>query len=1053
MNHIIISFLALCSLNLFSQSYAPNFTEYEKPQITGINKMPSRAHFLHLTSETAEIYNTRYPDNYLLLNGNWQFKYYTNPDSVPVDIVGNLNRIDWDSIEVPSNWQMKGYGMPIYTNSKHPFEANPPFVPHQGNETGLYQKQFDIPGFDSTKRFILHFAGVQSAFYCWLNGRFVGYSQGSFLPAEFDITKIAEEDGNILTVMVLRWGDGSYLEDQDYWRLSGIFRDVYVYRTERVYIKDYTIETKPVKDSSWNLKVNVELENSSSQDQFLFLSVELAENFQVQEFEIKSQLVDTLTFDLLIEGVKPWSAESPNLYPLKLNLNQKDVVEQNVGFREVKIENGCLQVNGKTILFKGINRHEFDPENGRVMSDFLIWKDLVLIKQNNFNAVRASHYPNCPRFYEYCDKLGLYVMDEANVESHYLWWYREDSPVNSPEWTNAIVERGLRMVARDKNFASVIIWSMGNEAGDGIAMQTMYDSIKALDIQNRPVHYESRDKKHKVDIEDKKASSYVSAALGANKYLKSINGYDINSQMYPSPDKINWLYKKDADRPVIICEYAHAMGNSTGNFKEYWDVFRSNPQLQGGFIWDWADQGLVRSDSVYGTVWSYGGDFGDTINDGNFCLNGIVFPDRTPKPALKAIKKVQQSILFGYLPSKDQISVMNENSFTSINLTNLSWQLLENGIPAEEGVFFQKNILPGEKIMIDLPIRKEDLSRENDYYLNLKYILPEHNLWADSGFVIAEDQFEIKGGYTFKDTLPKSRISVTSNKDTLNVCCGTIRYYFNKHTGKLIQMSCYNQALEDSADIPVYAQELSLWRAPTDNDRGGGLAPLGNFAKDWLKMGYDNLQEEIKKVEYSFTSDSNYLIISQRILKGENDNIRLTCKQTVLKTGYLKVEYFIERQKAGKTLPKVGSRFLLSHQFDTLEWYGREVGSYPDRTEGFNMGHYKRAVNDLFIPYIKPQENGNISDIRHALLTSKNGIAIDVITDNLNLSVHSYNLEDFANSSHYYQVQKGNYLTFNIDYLQAGLGGDDSWSKSTHKKYQVKGKKFEFGYLIRPVIL
>ncbi|HAN77054.1 MAG TPA: hypothetical protein DCQ31_04390, partial [Bacteroidales bacterium] len=615
--------LVLISTPVFCQN-----TEWQNPQVFEINRLPMRANYSVFSSENEALKgNSYYNNSKFFLNGDWRFFFSDNPEKLPEKFESvNFDDLAWKTIQVPSNWQLKGYGIPIYTNIKHPFPVNPPFVPIEGNETGVYRKSFNYAEYNANKKTILHFAGVESAFYVWLNGEFVGYSEDSQLPAEFDISNKIKAENNQLTVKVLRYSDGSYLEDQDFWRISGIHRDVYIYSTEKLTVQDYTINTA-LTDNYKNALLSVEVELSEATSDFE-LEFKLF-NLNNEVFKQETKPVNgskILKFEIPVQKPELWSAENPTLYKAVINLKASGEVEQSVpikiGFRMVELQGNKVLINGKAVKFKGVNRHEFDQFNGRAITETTMRQDIILMKQNNFNAVRTAHYPNQVRFYELCDELGLYVMDEANLESHQLWNQFNKSPVKYPEWKNAIVTRGTRMVQRDKNFACVVIWSLGNEAGNGENLKAMYNEFKKMDVQKRPVHYESKDIKYGINLEKMTIPNLYRAYFANKKYMNDLSDYDINAAMYPRPWRVEEMFALDPSRPVIICEYAHAMGNSTGNFKKYWDVFESNPSLQGGFIWDWVDQGIARTDANGKKFWAYGGDFGDKPNDKNFCTNG-----------------------------------------------------------------------------------------------------------------------------------------------------------------------------------------------------------------------------------------------------------------------------------------------------------------------------------------------------------------------------------------------------------------------------------------------
>jgi beta-galactosidase/beta-glucuronidase len=592
----------------------------------------------------------------------------------------------WDSIPVPSNWQLEGHGMPIYANVSMPFESNPPSVPHEGNETGLYRHDFNLDTSWSQDKTILAFDGVQSAFYLWVNGIKVGYSQGSMTTAEFDVTPYIKTGENTLALQVIRWSDGSYMENQDFWRLSGVYRDVYLYRKPKTNFNDFQVVTDlDANYTNATLSVDVHLDNATAnfEGNIQFLLLDQAGQEVVNETTEYKQADVLVNFP--VQNPKKWTAETPNLYTLILNLKAEDgsmeTVAKKIGFREVEIKNGQVLINGVAPLFKGVNRHEFDPYKGRALDEASMVQDVKLMKQYNFNAVRTSHYPNQTRWYELCDEYGLYVMDEANLESHDLWMNYNLSPVKFPEWKNAIVARGVAMVERDKNFASVVMWSLGNEAGYGPNLDAMGEAIRAIDESNRPIHYESKD--IGIGLKEFQEANVIGKVKGGMMLMENMGGpanQEIGSTMYPMPDKAQENARADTLRPYIICEYAHAQGNSTGHFKQFWDIFEKNPTMQGGFIWDWVDQGLGKKDENGNEFYAYGGDFGDEIGDSNFCINGLIFPNREPHPALEEVKKVQQFVKFDVVDLKTAtFNIINKYFHQNLDFTQLHWNLTASG--------------------------------------------------------------------------------------------------------------------------------------------------------------------------------------------------------------------------------------------------------------------------------------------------------------------------------------------------------------------------------------
>ena len=598
---------------------------WQNPRVFDINTEPPHATLVPFQDlASASTFDREQSDYVTLLNGIWRFRWAQNPGEVPEEFYrSEYDDSQWDEIPVPANWQLLGaYDAPIYTNIKHPFTVDPPRVPTDTNSVGSYRTTFEIPDGWQGKQVFLHFAGVQSAMYVWVNGKQVGYSEDSMTPAEFNISDHTQPGQNTLAVEVIRWSDGSYLEDQDFWRMSGIFRDVFLFATPPVHLRDYSFTTdldKTYTDATAQLQLRLtNFADTNFQANTLRVDLLNAQGDTVLQDQIAvtkpipvgQEMVINASYS--VPNPKLWSAEQPNLYRLLMTVEneQGDIVEvisAKVGFREVEIVDGQLLVNGVPIYTKGVNRHESEPETGRVVTEALMRKDIELMKQHNFNAVRTSHYPNDARWYALTDEYGLYVVDEANIESHQLW-SEGRSPVLDTAWQGAFVARGVAMAERDKNHPSIIMWSLGNETGDGPNTQAMADTLRTLD-PTRPIHYES---------------------LETSVYGKAPSNYDVIANMYARTEQMVAFHAQDTTRPIILCEYAHAMGNSLGNLQDYWDVIEAHERMQGGFIWDWVDQGLKKTADNGDSYWAYGGDFGDTPNDGDFNINGMVFPRPHP---------------------------------------------------------------------------------------------------------------------------------------------------------------------------------------------------------------------------------------------------------------------------------------------------------------------------------------------------------------------------------------------------------------------------------------
>ncbi len=1021
-------------IHLFSLTAALNMTiaqnqtgDWENPQVFGRNKLPAHAFFIPFQNEESALsFDHSRSDFYQSLNGEWKFHFYPKPADVPQEFYKpGFQDTGWDHIDVPSNWQIEGYGQPIYTNIKHPFEADPPRVPHDNNETGAYRLKFNVPQAWRKKTIILHFAGVQSAFYLWVNGKEVGYSQGSMTPAEFDITRYVRRGENLLAVKVLRWSDGSYLEDQDFWRLSGIYRDVFLYAVPQMSIRDFKVETDLDGDYK-NAQLFVNIDLASRKTPQGAVRITLYDKTGEPLFSERVDASQEINFEKMVQNPLKWSAETPNLYVLTLQLYDKknnlvQAVAEKIGFRKVEIVDGRLLVNGAVVMFKGVNRHEIQPDRGRAVTEAIMVEDIKLMKQHNINAVRTSHYPNQTRWYELCDEYGLYVMDEANIESHELWADKKIYLDDKPEWQDAFVDRGVSMVHRDKNHPSIIFWSMGNETGYGKAFDVMYNAMKEID-PTRPIHYESR----------------------TPAYIHDLSKYDIISTMYPSLQAILELMEKDPSRPVIICEYAHAMGNSTGNFKKYWDLFEKFPRLQGGFIWDWVDQGLLKKTDDGRPYFAYGGDYGDTPNDGNFCINGLVNPDRVPQPGLKEVKKVQQflkvepvNLLSG------QFIIHNLYNFINLDFLTMDWRILENGRIIQSGNVKKVDVPPSAEAPLLLPVHAPDTTSGHEYDLGLSFKLNKDMPWAEKGYELAWEQFAIAGqGTSIKPPAAQSEIQVTEGAKNIDISGENFELQFSKDSGTF--------TLEQNGKTLVRSGVLfNVWRAPTDNDDGGGEK---SFGARWRRAGLDEAEFKPGTVQLEKKENRALITVAGRMALMDG-GIDYTIKYTVDGSGRITVDNRIECTGEVPPLPKVGNQMFLPKSMDKVQWYGRGPHeSYWDRKTGARIGIFRAAVEELYFPYVKPQENGNRTDVRRLMIKDLAGDGIKITAQPLvNFSAHHYTLENLTNAEHTVDLKKAGYITLNVDLRQHGLGGDDSWNPRTHPEYQLTDDSYRYQYIIEPL--
>ncbi len=1026
--------------------------DWENSRIFGINKEPAHATLMPYATVNDALRGNIELAFYKSLNGVWKFNWVKKPSERPLDFYNlDFDVSQWDEIDVPSNWEMRGYGIPIYTNVNYPYSVktdNIPSIDHEYNPVGSYVKQFDLPESWDGREIFIHFAGVKSAFYLWINGKKVGYSQGSMTPAEFNITKYVRARTNTLAVEVYRWSDGSYLEDQDMWRFSGIYRDVYLFSTPKIHIRDFfaqaEFDTKYL-DAKLSIKVyiyNFGIENKSNfkLDVFLF---EEGQNAPTQDsllssnFDVQAQTNAILNLEKIIKNPKKWNAEIPYLYVLVLQLkddldNIIEVEQCKFGFRQVEIgKDAGLYLNGKPILLKGVNRHEHDPDNGRAISLEWMMKDIELLKTNNINAVRTSHYPNHPKWYELCDRYGIYIMDECNLESHGL---RDVLPASLPEWTDASVDRMVSMVERDKNHPCVIIWSLGNEAGMGDNFKKMKQAALQID-STRLIHYEG-------DV-NQEVSDMVS-----NMYLspKQLEGYIKRKKCgsfgasHKLPDGVI--------KPYILCEYAHAMGNSLGNFQEFMDVFEKYPNAIGGFIWDFIDQGLRKRTDDGKEYWAYGGDFGDEPNDRNYCINGIVMPDRTPNPALFEVKKVYQNIKVHPVDLlKRMFKIHNKYSFQDLSFVQLNWILSENGKKIQEATIDSLNIAPGEFLDIKIPFQTPVLQPNGEYHLMIKFILTEDTIWAKKEHVVAWDQFEIpfnvpKGvDLTLKEM---EQISV-DDLDNCYVAKGrNFKIIIGKITGAIEHYSYNDRDLITTPLLP------NFWRAFTDNDLGivdfSGGQTFPSIDMDWKDANKNRYVDGI-----SMKKDLPQVVtINVKSILFKNEEPLETCYMLYGNGDIIIQNIFTPH----KNIIRFGMQGGIPRELDNMTWYGRGPHeTMLDRKTGAAIGIYSGKIEELIHHYIRPQENGNRTDVRWVAFTNEKeeGLFImDIGGTHLSISAWPYTMEDLEIATHDYGLPRRDFNTINIDYKQQGVGGDIPAMAVLHDEYKLKGKKtYKYSFLLK----
>lgn len=1006
--------------------------DYSNLKVLHRNRLESRAYFIpYGTREEALTFERGMSDRFTLLNGLWRFCYADYPEMTPQ----NFHEKDfctesWDEIPVPGNWQMHGYGKPHYTDLIYPFPIDPPKIPSK-NPTGCYRRDFTVPDCWKGMKIILRFEGVDSGFHVWINGEFVGYSQGSRNPSEFDITPYIDfESVNSISVRVYQWTDGTYLEDQDMWWLSGIFRDVSLFARERVCIKDYFVRAD-LDGNYCNGILSVESKIENAGDVGLSgcrLHYELTDGQHLiagceEKLDLDARGAVTLKSVMEIEKPYPWSAETPYLYTLLISLSDQDgrpleVTAQKVGFRNVELKDGNMLVNGKAIMIRGVNRHDANPDTGRVVSYEHMKRDIFLMKRNNINAVRTSHYPNDPRFYDLCDSYGLYVMDEADLECHGFELFGKYNMItDDPQWEASYIDRAERMVERDKNHPSIIMWSLGNESSFGCNFEAMGSWVRKRD-DSRLIHYEE-DREGKV--------------------------VDVMSTMYSNHEKTEEFGKmEDSDKPHILCEYCHAMGNGPGGIKEYWELFYKYKRLQGGFVWEWCDHGLKKITGDGTGYFAYGGDFGDDPNNSNFCCDGLVQPDRTPTPGLLEYKKVIAPVrLKEEDAASGRIRITNLFDFIGLGGYKLSYSVVGDGSVVESGVVDLPGLMPYESGTVILPIKTERERRlRTDLWLNLDVVTAYDTEWAPKGHVIAWDQFRLPYSeriMTERHAQSLPALKVEESALNILVSGNGFSYLFDRLEAKLSELRYEGQ------NLLVSGPAFNLWRAPIDNDM--------YVVDGWRKKGLHNVLNRVDSA-VSEIVDGAAVIKAVQYLSPPNGDWGLTLEQTYEIYGNGDIYLNTKGRPTGELpecFPRLGYRMCLPGDLKTATWYGRGPGeSYIDSKEANLVGLYTKKIEDLFTNYVFPQENGNRSDVKFMACTADSGAGLLFSSEEtFHFSIHEYTLENLEKAKHTFELEKSGFSNLYIDYRHHGLGSN-SCGPVPLKCHSLAPEEFDFTIRIRP---
>lgn len=1014
------------------------------------NRERSRSYFVPFSSEEKALtYDRGHSSKFKLLNGVWKFHYDENPYRAPTDFhQDSFDVSEWDTIQVPHLWQFQGYGKPHYTNVQYPFPVDPPRVPTE-NPTGSYRRDFYIAEDWLEEDVFLRFEGVNNSFHLWINGEEVGFSEGSRIPAEFNITKYLHQGNNTLAVRVYKWSKSSYLEDQDMWWLTGIFRDVYLLARPRVNIRDYFVRGE--LDGNYqngHLNVDVDLINltkgavSGYQLTYSLLDKQKKEVLSGGEKSISIGVNEETQIQIeeTIANPNQWSADDPYLYHLLLTLTDEtgevvEVIAQKVGFRSVELKDGLILINGKAIKFKGVNRHDDHPDLGHAVQVEHMKQDIIMMKQSNMNAVRTAHYPNDPRFYDLCDEYGLYVIDEADIETHgfnlgYSDMEKWSELSRDPDWQAAYLDRMERMVERDKNFSSIIMWSLGNESGYGANHDAMYDWAKERD-PGRLVHYEGE--RHIVD-------------LGPESDRKPRSS-DVLSTMYSSIDELEKFGQRtDLANPLIVCEYAHAMGNGPGSFKEYWGTFYKYDHLQGGFVWEWADHGYRQYTEDGEEYFAYGGDFGDEPNDYNFVLDGLVMPDRTPSPAYFEHKKVVEPVVVNEVDLvSGKVTVTNRYDFIELDHLQLAWTVEVDGEIIDQGTVPTADIAPGTTKELTIPYTlPEKLTAGADYWLNLQFNLAHATNWAKQGYEVAWAQFELPQKEAVAEVVEKETlapIALDTTQTEIHVNGVNFAVTFDKISGQMTDWQYEGMTLIHTGP------KVQLWRAMIDNDHRS--KPV------WQQHGLHRMQERTASVEATLSEDQLMATVKVKSRLAPpvlTWGIELEMIYTIYGNGEVYID--ISGDPTGKkprTLPRIGLELTIPKEIDQVKWYGRGPGeSYIDSKQSNRFGIFDQTVDGLMTNYVYPQENGNRTDVKWASFTNQLGMGLFTSgSPTFNFSAHYYTVEDFDKAQHTYDLEEKDEVYLHLDYQQHGLGSA-SCGPDVLPEYELQNEAFEFNVRLAP---
>jgi len=1063
----------LFGLLLPIQPSAQTVHDWENHHVLQINREPARAAFTPFHAQKG--------DCSICLDGTWKFRWTPVPDERIVEFYQtDFNDKDWVGFPVPANWEVNGYGTPIYVSAGYPFKIDPPRVMgepkvdyttyKERNPVGQYRRSFQLPaGWEARGQTFLRFEGVMSAFYVWINGERVGYSQGSMEPSEFNITNYLHAGENQIALEVYRYSDGSYLEDQDFWRFGGIHRSIHLLHTPDIRIRDYAVRTLPVSTDYQDFILQIDPQFSvyrGMTGKGTTLQGVLKDASGREIATLKGDVEDILDLEhkagrmnewypqrgprklgrmsATIKSPKRWTAETPYLYKLHLTLLTAEgevieQVEQSVGFRSVEIRNGQLLVNGAPVRFRGVNRHEHDPRT--VMSEERMLQDILLMKQANINAVRTSHYPNVSRWYELCDSLGLYVMDEADIEEHGL----RGTLASTPDWHAAFLDRAVRMAERDKNHPSIVMWSMGNESGYGPNFAAISAWLHDFD-PTRPVHYEGA--QGAGGEPDPKTVDVIS------RFYTRVKQEYLNPGIAEGEDKeraenARWerlleiAERTNDNRPVMTSEYAHSMGNALGNFKEYWDEIYSNPRMLGGFIWDWVDQGIYKTLPDGRIMVAYGGDFGDKPNLKAFCFNGLLMSDRETTPKYWEVKKVYSPVELRV--ESGGLRVTNRNHHTDLSQYRCLWTLSIDGKQKDQGEITLPEVAPGESETIPLPVsiagKKASAKATSDLRLTICFILKRDALWAKAGHEVAWEQFCIQeGALLFSKLENRGRLKVRADEEHLSISGSGFSIQWEKNaTGSLTSLTYHGkEMLAHPADFPLQPV-TQAFRAPTDNDKS-----FGNWlAKDWSLHQMDNPRISLDSFKHEVREDGAVIVRVQTRNRYKEGMIVTKFLYTILSDGTIDLKTTFQPQGILPELPRLGIAFCLSSDYNTFIWQGRgPQDNYPDRKISAAVGLWKGSVADQYVHYPRPQDSGNKEEVCRLMLTDRHGkgIRVDAVEDVFSASALHYTAQDLYKETHDCNLKPRPEVILSLDAAVLGLG-NSSCGPGVLKKYAIDKKE------------